>query len=181
MMLDPDVRIQYIDHTVLGITREEMAGLYLLDIVEGELPKDMAATFLATTLTLVFVALNLMRQLKTGKLFAPTYTRKSVCCLVVFVGGATLANGVFHFLHGILGYSEFPAPFAMLVEHRVFTNASNIVWGLFNFFVTIFIALSYRSSLRKFWFCLFLFIGFIFTFLMLRFVLLADYFQTHAF
>lgn len=142
---------------------------------------DMFATSLATAMVFVFVVANIIRQRKSGKMFEPTTKNMFLCCVFVLVAGATSVNGLFHFLHGILGYSEFPAPFAMVVINRLFTNISNIIWGLFNFSVATFVILSYRKSVSQWLFAGCFITGFIFIAFMLRFVLLAGYFQTHAF
>ena len=82
-------------------------------------------------------------------MFAPTTKNTFICCVFVLIAGATAANGLFHFIHGILCFSAFPAPFAKFVNSGFFTNVSNVIWGLFNFFVTTFVTLSYRNSLPK--------------------------------
>ena len=141
----------------------------------------MLATFLATTMVFVFVLANLIRQRKTGKMFEPTSRSTIVRCVFVLVAGATFANGLFHFSHGALGYGEFPAPFAKFVNSSVFSDVSNVVWGLFNLAVTTFVTLTYRKSLPTWIFATCFVIGSIVIAYLLRFVLLADYFHTHAF
>lgn len=138
-------------------------------------------TSLATLMVFVFVIVNVVRQKKSGKMFEPAVKNVFICCAFIFVAGATAANGLFHFVHGILGYSEFPAPFASIFDSRLFSNISNVIWGLFNFAVTTFVALSYRKSVPKWVFAVSFIIGFVFIACMLRFVLIAGYFQTHAF
>jgi hypothetical protein len=141
---------------------------------------DMFATFLATAAVCVFVIANVIRQRKSVKMFEPTTRNRLVCCVFALLAGVTSANGLFHFSHGILGYSDFPAPFAMMVNNSLFTNISNFIWGLFNFSVATFVILSYRKSIPQWLFVVCFITGFIFIAFMLRFVLLAGYFQTHA-
>jgi len=102
-------------------------------------------------------------------------------CAAVFVGGATSANGLFHFAHGVLGYGEFPAPFARIVAGAVFSDISNVIWGLLNFSVSMFVTVAYRKALPKWAFVVCFVVGFVTIALLLRFVLLVGYFQAHAF
>ena len=141
----------------------------------------MIATFLATAMVTVFIVANLIRQKKSGKMFQPASENRVICCIFIMIAGATAANGLFHFAHGFLGYSDFPAPFGVFVGNSMFTNISNIIWGLLNFAVTAFVSISYRKSVPKWLFAASCFVGFLFIALMLRFVLLAEYFQTHTF
>ena len=141
----------------------------------------MFATFLATIMVLVFIIANVIRQKKKGKMFSPSTQNKLFCCVFVMIAGATAANGLFHFIHGLFGYSDFPAPFGIFVGNSMFTNISNVIWGLINFTVCIFVFLSFRKSISKWLFTVCFLVGFIFISLMLRFVLLVDYFQTHTF
>ena len=138
-------------------------------------------TILATLMVFAFGTINVIRQRKGGKMFDPATKNVFICSAFVFVAGATSANGLFHFAHGILGYSEFPAPFAKIFGSGSFSNISNAIWGLFNFAVAIFITLSYRKSVPKWVFAVCSIIGFVFIAYMLRFVFLAGYFQPRAF
>ena len=141
----------------------------------------MFATFLATVIIIVFVIANIVRQKKRGKMFQPTTENKILCCVLIFIAGATAANGLFHFAHGLLGCSDFPAPFGVFAGNSTFTDISNVIWGLINFTVTAFVILSYRKSVQKWMFIVNFLCGFAFIALMLRFVLLAGYFLTHTF
>jgi hypothetical protein len=141
----------------------------------------MFATTLATIMIGAFVIANLIRQKRNGQMFAPATQNTLFCCVFILIAGATTANGLFHFIHGVLGYSDFPAPFAVVTGGVLFTNISNIVWGLLNFAVATFVTLSYRKSVAKPVFIIFFIIGFAAIALLLRFLLLADYYQLHSF
>lgn len=138
-------------------------------------------TILGTLAIFAFLIINIIRQKKSGKMFEPATKNVFICCVLVLVAGATTANGLYHFGHGILGLSEFPAPFAKIFGNGLFSNISNVVWGLLNFAVATFITLSYRKSVPKWVFAVCYVIGFVLIALMLPLVFLPGYFQTHAF
>ena len=82
-------------------------------------------------------------------MFVPATQNKVLCCVFIMIAGATTANGLFHFVHGLLGYSDFSAPFAVITGGEIFTNISNMIWGLLNFAVATFVILSYRKTVPK--------------------------------
>jgi hypothetical protein len=129
----------------------------------------------------IFVIANMVRQKRNGKSFAPATQNKMLCCVFILIAGETTANGLFHFVHGLLRYSDFPAPFTVITGGELFTNISNIIWGFLNFTVAIFVVLSYRKTVPMMLFILIFFIGFSFVSLLLRFAHLPDYYQLHSF
>ena len=141
----------------------------------------MFATTLATIMVTVFIIANVIRQRKNGKLFTPATDKVLVCCIFVFIAGAAAANGLFHFVHGIGRYSDFPAPFAVLMSSAVITNVANVIWGVINFAISVFVILSYRKSMPKWLVIISFLVGFIFIAFMLRFVLLISYHESHMF
>jgi len=54
--------------------------------------------------------------------------------LAYFFGGASLANGVPHFVHGISG-KRFQSPFASPPGVGESSPLVNVIWGMVNFFV----------------------------------------------
>ena len=52
--------------------------------------------------------------------------------LAHFVGGAALANGVPHFVHGVCG-EKFQSPFAKPPGKGLSPPVTNLVWGFVNF------------------------------------------------
>lgn len=143
----------------------------------------MFVAFLVTAAIIGFIVRNLLKyqNKKNGKNTGELLEPKKYKYLYVFVAGVVTANGLFHFLHGILGYGEFPAPFEKLLGHGIPTDISNIVWGLFNFAVVFLLTIRYKKAVPKWTFVLLFILGVVAMSLLLRFVLVSGYFQTHPF
>jgi hypothetical protein len=143
----------------------------------------MFVAFLVTVVVIGFLVRNLQKykNKKNGKNAGTLSESKKYRYIYVFAAGVVTANGLSHFLHGILGYGEFPAPFAKLLGHGTLTDISNIVWGLFNFAVVFLLIIRYKKSVTKWKFVLLFILGVVAMSLLLRFVLISGYYKTHPF
>ncbi len=142
----------------------------------------MFASFLATVAVIAFLFAMIRRyQDGSGTITDAVRMPKLYSYLSAAFAGVVIANGLFHFVHGILGYGEFPAPFAKVFGRGFASDISNICWGLFNFIVAIVLIMRCRNSASKFTLVLFFIVGLIGMSFLLRFVLLIGYFRTHPF
>ena len=109
----------------------------------------MFASFLAIIAVIGFIVRNLLKyqntknESNTGELSGP----KEYRYIYTFIAGVLTANGFFHFVHGILGFGEFPAPFAKLLGRGIPSDISNIVWGLFNFAIVVLLIKRYKNGI----------------------------------
>lgn len=143
----------------------------------------MFATFLASAAVIGFLSLNIRkyRSRKGEKIMEAVPVCKIDSYKSAFAAGVVTSNGLFHFLHGILGYDEFPAPFAKVFGRGIPTDISNIVWGFFNLAVAYVLIIRCKKSDTKWTFILLFISGTVIMALLLRFVLLSRYFKTHPF
>lgn len=135
----------------------------------------MFATFLAFAAVIAFLVANVQKygNEKDRKITNAVPMPKIHGYTSAFSAGVLLSNGLFHFLHGILGYGEFPAPFAKVLGHGIPADISNIVWGIFNFTAAFVLIMRCRKSFAKWMLAFLLIIGAIIIALPLRFVLLS--------
>jgi len=143
----------------------------------------MLATFMATTAVIAFLVANVRRysNKKDGKITDTVPMPKLHGYISFFAAGVVTSNGFFHFIHGVLGYSEFPAPFAKLLGYGISTDISNIVWGFFNLTVAFILIIRSKKSATKWMLVLFFITGTLTMSILLRFVLLSGYFSAHTF
>lgn len=143
----------------------------------------MFATTLASLVVIAFIINNVQKykSKKGGKITNTVPMPKMYGYKSAFAAGVLISNGLFHFLHGILGYGEFPAPFAFVLGYGIPTDISNIVWGLFNFVAAFVLIMRCKKSATKWILVLLFIVGIIVMSLLLKFVLLSGYFKTHLF
>ena len=143
----------------------------------------MFASFLATAAVIAFIVVNARRYQgqNIGRITDAVTMPAMNAVISALAAGVVTANGLFHFLHGALGFGDFPAPFGQLLGRGLPSDISNIVWGLFNLAVATLLALRSRKSIPFWKFTLFLVLGAAAMGLLLRFVLLAGYFNSHGF
>ena len=70
-------------------------------------------------------------------------------CLVHFIAGAFLANGVPHFVAGISG-AKFQSPFASPPGKGLSSPLVNVLWGFANFVVGYLLLLTYAFGPRSY-------------------------------
>lgn len=88
----------------------------------------MIASFLATAAVIAFLLAMIRRyQGSSGTITDAVRMPKLYGYLSAAFAGVMIANGLFHFLHGILGYREFPAPFAKVFGRGLASDISNMV------------------------------------------------------
>ena len=147
----------------------------------------MFASVLASLMVLAFVANNIRKHSVRKRSGQDKSERVSVSkaegCVSAVLSGTVAANGLFHFLHGVLDYRDFPAPFAEVLGRGLTSDVSNIIWGLFNLILAAILVQRHRNTeaLGRVQFALFFLLGLVGVSLLLRFVLLASYFATHPF
>ncbi|GFP75810.1 hypothetical protein [Clostridium fungisolvens] len=143
----------------------------------------MFATSLASMAVIAFLIANVQKYKikKDGKTSENVPISKIYGYILALAAGAVTSNGLFHFLHGILGYGEFPAPFAKVLGRGIPADISNILWGLFNFIAAFVLISRCKKSENKYIIALSFIIGATLMSFLLKFVFLLGYFKSHAF
>lgn len=139
-------------------------------------------TFFASLAVLAYIVINILRRRDPSKSRTVSQTKAESYVSAVLSGGVS-ANGVFHFLHGILNYRDFPAPFGAMLGGGLVNDISNIIWGLFCLSMALILIQRHQKLkvLATWQFALLFLFGFTGISLLLYYVFLPDYFATHPF
>lgn len=151
--------------------------IYIFTVIKGDLNM---VTVLATFAVIAFLVTNI-KKYHGGKITSAVAMSKQQGMKSALAAGIVTANGLMHFIHGIFGYVDFPAPFAKMFGHGLPADIANVLWGLFNLMAAILLVIRCRKSLPKWQLILLILTAAFLMFLLLRFVLLKGYFNTHLF
>jgi hypothetical protein len=148
----------------------------------------MNGTFFASLAVLAYIVITAWNhrgqgQSKTASPMKSVSQTKAESVISALLAGVIGGNGLFHFLHGILNYQDFPAPFAAMLDGGFITDVLNVLWGLFCLTMSYSLIRRYRriKTIASGQFGLVYLVGLIGISLLLRFVLLSTYFSMHAF